>query len=86
VGHFHVFRLHHDIGTLPLSNLRDLEAFPPLPPHLQPPLQALRCNAIQRLERPPAGRTAHGRNQDKTRVNVLLSTGHREIDLSARTS
>jgi hypothetical protein len=38
------------------------------------------------LERPPAGRTTHNRNQDKTRVNVLLSTGHREIDLSARTS
>jgi hypothetical protein len=29
------------------------------------PLQALRCNAIQRLERTPAGRTAHGRNQNK---------------------
>jgi hypothetical protein len=80
------FRLHHDIGTLPQSNLRDLEALPPLPPSLYPPLQALQCNAIQRLERTPAGRTAHGRNQDKTRVIVLHSTGHGEIDLSARTS
>jgi hypothetical protein len=51
-----------------------------------PPLQALWCNVIQRLEHTPAGRTAHGRNQDKIRVIVLLSTGHREIDLIARTS
>jgi hypothetical protein len=28
------FRLHHDIGTPPQSNLRDLEAPPPLPPCL----------------------------------------------------
>jgi hypothetical protein len=28
------FRLHHDIDTLPQSNLRDLEALPPLPPSL----------------------------------------------------
>jgi hypothetical protein len=28
------FRLHHDIGTSPQSNLRDLEASPPLPPRL----------------------------------------------------
>jgi hypothetical protein len=28
------FRLHHDIDTLPQSNLRDLEASPPLPPCL----------------------------------------------------
>jgi hypothetical protein len=27
-------RLHHDIGTLPQSNLKDLEASPPLPPRL----------------------------------------------------
>jgi hypothetical protein len=51
-----------------------------------PLLQAPRCNAIHRLERTPAGRTTPGRNQDKTRVIVLLSTGHQEIDLSARTS
>jgi hypothetical protein len=28
------FRLHHDIGTSPQSNLRDLQAPPPLPPRL----------------------------------------------------
>jgi hypothetical protein len=41
-----------------------------------PPLQAPRCNATQCLERNPAGRTTRGRNQDKTRVIVLLSAGH----------
>jgi hypothetical protein len=80
------FRLHHDIGTLPQSNLKDLEATPPIPHACSPPLQAQRCNTIQRLERTPAGHTAHCRNQDKTCVVVLLSTGHREIDLIARTS
>jgi hypothetical protein len=37
------------------------------------PLRAPRCIAIQRHERTSAGRTAHGRNQDKPRVTVLLS-------------
>jgi hypothetical protein len=32
--HLHPFRLHHDIGSSPQSNLRDLEALPPLPPRL----------------------------------------------------
>jgi hypothetical protein len=32
--HLHAFRLHRDIGILPQSNLRDLEALPPLPPRL----------------------------------------------------
>jgi hypothetical protein len=32
--YLHVFRLHHDIGTSPQSNLRDLEASPPLLPRL----------------------------------------------------
>jgi hypothetical protein len=30
----HAFRPHHDIDTSPQSNLRDLEASPPLPPRL----------------------------------------------------
>jgi hypothetical protein len=29
-AYLHTFRLHHDIGTLPQSNLRDLETSPPL--------------------------------------------------------
>jgi hypothetical protein len=33
-AHLHAFRLHHDIGTKPQSNLRDLEVLPPLPPCL----------------------------------------------------
>jgi hypothetical protein len=33
-AYLHVFRLHRDIGTLPQSNLRDLEASPPLPSRL----------------------------------------------------
>jgi hypothetical protein len=51
-----------------------------------PPLRAPLCIAIQRHERKPAGRTTHSQNQDKTRVPLLLSTGHRETDLSASTS
>jgi hypothetical protein len=51
-----------------------------------PPLRAPRCLAIQRHERTPARRTTHGWNQDKPCVPVLLSTGHRETDLSASTS
>jgi hypothetical protein len=51
-----------------------------------PPLRAPRCLAIQRHERTPAGHTAHGRNQDKPRFSLLLSTGHRETDLSTSTS
>jgi hypothetical protein len=50
------------------------------------PLRAPRCLAIQRHECTPAGCKAHDRNQDKPRVPVLLSAGHREIDLSASTS
>jgi hypothetical protein len=50
------------------------------------PLRGPRCLAIQRNERTPARRTAHDRNQDKPRVLVLLSTSHRETDLSALSS
>jgi hypothetical protein len=37
------------------------------------PLRAPRCHAIQRHECTPTGRMAHGRNQDKPRVIVLLA-------------
>jgi hypothetical protein len=50
------------------------------------PLRAPQGLAIQCQERTPAGCTALGRNQDKPRVPLLLSTGHRETDLSASTS
>jgi hypothetical protein len=33
-AHLHISAFIHDIGTLPQSNLRDLEASPPLPPCL----------------------------------------------------
>jgi hypothetical protein len=50
------------------------------------PLRQPRHLAIQRHECTPTGRTTHSRNQDKPRVLVLLSIGHRETDLSALTS
>jgi hypothetical protein len=77
---------HSRYWHLPQSDRRDLEASPPLPPSLYPPLRAPRCPAIQCPERTPAGHTAHGRNQDKPCVPVLLSTGHQETDLSASAS
>jgi hypothetical protein len=77
---------HSRYWHLPQSTLSDLEASPALPPCLYPPLRAPRCLAIQRHERTSTGRMAHGRNQDKPRVPLLLSTGHRETDLSASTS
>jgi hypothetical protein len=50
------------------------------------PIRAPQCLAIQRHECTPAGRTTHGRNQDKPCVIALLSAGHRETDLSTLTS
>jgi hypothetical protein len=73
----------HDIGTLPQSTLRGTWRLLLLSrPACSSPLRAPCCHIIQRHERTPAGRTAHGRNQDKPRVIVLFSTGHRETDLS----
>jgi hypothetical protein len=51
-----------------------------------PPLRAPQFIAIQSNEREPAGRTDHSQNQDKTRVPLLLSTGHRVTDLNISTS
>jgi hypothetical protein len=70
--------LNHTSGTWRLLLLSLLAC--------SPPLRAPWCFAIYRHERTPAGRTAHGRNQDKPHVPVLLSAGHRETDLSASTS
>jgi hypothetical protein len=39
------------------------------------------CNTVPRAH--PCWTYGPGRNQDKTCVTQLLSTGHREIDLSA---
>jgi hypothetical protein len=82
----HSSALTHDIGTC-LNHFAGTWRFLLLS-HLtcSPPLRATRCLAIHRHERIPAERTTHSRNQDKPRVPLLLSTGHRETDLNASTN
>jgi hypothetical protein len=56
--HSHALRLLHDIGTCLNHHLCDLEATPPLPPHLCHPSTSTTVQAIQCLEHTTAGRTA----------------------------
>jgi hypothetical protein len=84
----HSFTLPPSLTILALASIRSQGpgGFSSSPLACIPPLRAPRCPVIQHRERTPAGRTTHGRNQDKPCVSVLLSTGHRETDLSASAS